>query len=142
MSSESSSTALRASPRGCGEVVLIVDDEPLLAELAVRQITDLGYVALAFTSSRSALQALFDAPAMVDLVLTDESMPELSGSELVASIRARGLDIPIVLVSGDVTATLKDRARAAGVCEVLSKPLHDVSLATALACGLQAKRRQ
>jgi CheY-like chemotaxis protein len=68
-------------------------------------------------------------------------MPELSGSELVASIRARRLDVPLIMMSGNVTAALKERARAAGVCELLSKPLSDVSIAAALARCLRSKAR-
>jgi len=133
---------LPVTPRGSGEIVLIVDDEPLLVELAVQRLTELGYAALAYTSSRAALQALFDAPATVDLVLTDENMPELSGSELVAAIRARRLDVPVIMMSGNVTAALKERARAAGVSELLSKPLRDVSIAAALARCLRSKARR
>jgi len=128
-------------PRGNSEVVLVVDDEPLLVQLAVLQLADLGYAALAYTSSRTALQALFDAPARVDLVLTDENMPELSGSELVASIRARRLGVPVIMMSGNVTPALEERARGAGVCELLSKPLRDVSLAAALARCLRSQAR-
>ena len=130
-----------AMPRGNGEVVMIVDDEPVLVELAVQRLTDLGYVALAYTSSRTALQALLHEPARVGLVLTDENMPELSGSELVAAIRAKQLDVPVIMVSGNVTAALTERARAAGVCEVLSKPLRDASLAATLARCLRSKGR-
>jgi CheY-like chemotaxis protein len=124
---------------GNGEVVMIVDDEPFLVELAVQRLTELGYAALAYTSSWTALRALFDAPAQVDLVLTDENMPELSGCDLVAAIRAGRLDVPVILMSGNVTAALEERARAAGVCALLSKPLRDVSLAAALARCLRSK---
>jgi CheY-like chemotaxis protein len=130
---------LPATPRGNGEVVLIVDDEPLLVELTVQRLTELGYVALAFTSSRTALRALLDAPAKVDLVLTDENMPELSGSALIAAIRAERLDVPVIMMSGHVTEALRERARATGVCALLSKPLDDASIAQALARCLPSK---
>lgn len=132
---------LPVAPRGNGEVVLIVDDEPLLVELAVQRLTELGYAALGYTSSRTALQTLFDAPARVDLVLTDENMPELSGSELVAAIRARRLDVPVIIMSGNVTPALVERACAAGVSELLSKPLRDAPIAAALARCLRSKAR-
>jgi len=131
--------AAPAVPRGHGETIMIVDDEPLLVELAMQQLTELGYVALAYTSSRSALQALVHAPAKVDLVLTDENMPELSGSELVAAIRAGQLDVPVIMMSGHVTPALAERARAAGVSELLSKPLRDAAIAAALARCLRPK---
>jgi CheY-like chemotaxis protein len=118
---------------------LIVDDEPLLVELTVQRLTELGYAALAFTSSRTALRALLDAPAKVDLVLTDENMPELSGSALIAAIRAERLDVPVIMMSGHVTEALRERARATGVCALLSKPLDDASIAQALARCLPSK---
>ena len=83
------STAPRETPRGRGEVILIVDDEPLLVELAAERLAELGYAPLPFTSSTKALQAFLEAPSSVDLVLTDEKMPELSGSRMVDAIRAK-----------------------------------------------------
>ncbi|MDB5856546.1 MAG: sensor hybrid histidine kinase [Ramlibacter sp.] len=130
-----------ATHRGQGELILVVDDEPLLVELAVEQLTELGYAALAYTSSREALQAFLDAPAKVDLVLTDEKMPELSGSELVAAIRARGYDLPVIIMSGNVTAGLEERARALGIGELLRKPLSDEAMAAALARWVRPKSR-
>jgi len=122
-----------AAPSGNGEVILIVDDESLLVDLAAERLTELGYSALSYTSSRDALQAFLDAPSKIDLVLTDEKMPYLSGSELVAAIRATRPDIPVIMVSGNVTAALRERAQALGVGELLPKPIaHDV-LAAALA---------
>jgi CheY-like chemotaxis protein len=125
--------------RGNGEVVLIVDDEPLLLELAVQRLTELGYTALAYSSSQAALQALIDTGSRIDLVLTDENMPEMSGSELVAAIRAKRIDVPVIMMSGDVTAALQERARAAGVSELLGKPLRETSLAAALTRCLRLK---
>lgn len=133
---------LPVTPRGHGEVVLIVDDEPLLVELTVQRLNELGYVALAYTSSRTALRALLDAPARVDLVLTDENMPELSGSALVAAIRAERLDVPVIMMSGNVTEALRERARTTGVCALLNKPLNDVSIAEALARCLRSNGPQ
>jgi len=139
--SDAACPELPAMPRGNGEVVLIVDDEPLLVELAVERLTELGYAALGYTSSRNALQAFLDAPSKIDLVLTDEKMPELSGSELVAAIRARRFDVPVIMVSGNVTAALQERARASGVSELLRKPLAEDVMAAALARCLPSKAR-
>lgn len=119
--------------RDGGRVVAIVDDEPLLVELAEELVVKLGFVALAFNSGGDALAA-FDDPALkVDLLLTDEVMPVLSGSELVAAIREKGWNIPVIVMSGNVTAALEQRARANGVCALLRKPLSHATLAAALA---------
>src|SRR4051812_9965306 len=106
---------LPAMPHGNGEVVLVVDDEPLLVDLAVDRLRELGYGCLAHTESRQALQVFLAAPASVALVLTDEKMPELSGSELVAAIRAGGSAVPVIIMSGNVTAALEERTRTLGI---------------------------
>jgi CheY-like chemotaxis protein len=128
-------------PRGNGKVVLVVDDEPLLVELAVQRLHELGYGSLAYTQSPDALRAFLHAPASVDLVLTDEKMPELSGSDLVAAIRQEGSAVPIIIMSGNVTPALEERARAWGTCELLRKPLSVDTMAAALARCLRSGAR-
>jgi CheY-like chemotaxis protein len=130
----------REPDRGSGQVVVIVDDEPLLAELTEAMVVALGYVALTFGSGERACAAFDDAGMEADLLLTDEKMPGLSGSALVAAIRAKGRDIPVVMMSGNVTAALEQRARAIGVCALLHKPVSRESLAEALARCLRPRR--
>lgn len=126
--------------RDSAKVVMIVDDEPLLVELTAEMVIELGYVPLTFGSSERACAAFDDADLKVDLLLTDEKMPSLSGSELVAAIRARGWDIPVLMMSGDVTAALRQRARAVCVCALLHKPLSRKTLAAAIARCLRLGR--
>jgi CheY-like chemotaxis protein len=70
-------------------------------------------------------------------VLSDESMPEMTGSELALELRRIRPDIPILLMSGYVTPALSARAREAGVHEVLAKPLVIGEIAGSLAKALQ-----
>jgi CheY-like chemotaxis protein len=126
--------------RGDGQVVMIVDDEPLLIELAEGMIIGLGYASLAFSSSARASEA-FDSGLKVDLLLTDEDMPGLSGSELVSAIRTKGWDIPVVMMSGNVTTPLKQRARANRVCALISKPFSRELLAATIARCLRDRRQ-
>jgi len=72
-------------------------------------------------------------------VITDESMPGTSGSELIRKVRAIRPEIPIVLVSGYLNAAVVQRAREAGADEVLKKPLAARDLATSLAHVLQGR---
>jgi CheY-like chemotaxis protein/anti-sigma regulatory factor (Ser/Thr protein kinase) len=125
--------AVRELPRGRGETVMIVDDEPMLVALAEEMLAGLGYEPVGFESSRQALQVFRSKPGRFDLVLTDEAMPELVGSELAREIRLLRPDIPIILMSGHGGAALAQRAAAIGVEEVLHKPLQSVDLAEALA---------
>jgi CheY-like chemotaxis protein len=126
-----------SAPPGNGETVLLVDDEEALVRLGEEMIADLGYEPVGFTSSVAALQSFRDAPARFDLVLSDEAMPEMTGSELARSIREIRGDIPIVLMSGYVTPALTQRARDAGFADVLAKPLVARDIARSLAEAIQ-----
>jgi FixJ family two-component response regulator len=121
-----------ALPQGHGETVMIVDDEQALMSLAEEIVAGLGYEPIGFASSNAALAAFRAAPDRFDAVLTDESMPELVGTELAREIRRLRPSLPILLMSGHGDASLIARARAAGVGEVLHKPLHAHEIAQAL----------
>jgi CheY-like chemotaxis protein len=124
--------------RGNGESVMIVDDERALVALAEETISGLGYAPVGFDSSVAALQAFRREPKRFDLVLTDETMPGLTGTELAREIRRLRPDIPIILVSGYSGTQLSERARAAGVTEMLRKPLVRRDIAESVARALRA----
>jgi len=123
-------------PQGHGETVLIVDDEPMLVALTEEMLAGLGYEPVGFESSRLALQDFRAEPTRFDVVLTDEAMPDLVGTELAREIRRLRPDIPIILMSGHGDPALEERAAAMCVREVLHKPLQRVDLAGALARAL------
>jgi CheY-like chemotaxis protein len=123
-------------PRGNGESIMIVDDEPSLVELAEEMLAELGYEPAGFQSSAAALKAFADDPRRFDLVLTDEMMPDLSGTSLAIEIRRLRPDIPIVIMSGYVDTDVMTSARSAGVKDVLRKPLRSRDLAEALGRAL------
>jgi CheY-like chemotaxis protein len=123
----------RQAPRGNGETVMIVDDEPALVTLAEELLAELGYEAAGFQSSVAALEEFRRDPQRFDLVLTDEAMPELVGTELAREIHRLRAEIPVVLMSGYGGTTLAARAAAVGVREVLRKPLESRDLAESLA---------
>ena len=118
---------------GNGETILIVDDERMLVALAEETLAGLGYEPVGFDSSTAALEAFRLAPQRFDLVLTDENMPALTGIELVRKLRQIRSDIPVVMMSGYGGAQLAERAAAAGILEVLRKPLQRRDLSEALA---------
>jgi CheY-like chemotaxis protein len=128
----------RMLPRGNGETVMIVDDEPALVELAEEVVARLGYEPVGFVSSAAALDALMAAPHRFDAVLTDEMMPDLIGTELARRIRGVCPDIPILMMSGRAVAPLVSRASELGIAEVLRKPLHGRDIAESLARVLAA----
>jgi DNA-binding NtrC family response regulator len=125
--------AARELPRGRGETVMIVDDERLLVALAEETLAELGYEPVGFESSSAALEALRAEPQRFDLIVTDEAMPDLIGTELASEIRRIRPDVPIILMSGHGGPQLAMRAAAIGVNEVLRKPLQRRDLAESLA---------
>jgi CheY-like chemotaxis protein len=115
------------TPRGRGETVMIVDDEPALVALAEETLGELGYRAVAFDPSVLAL-------------LTDETMPELTGTELAREIHRLRPEVSIILMSGYSDAPLRERAQSAGVMAVLGKPLVRRNIAEALARALATSK--
>jgi PAS domain S-box-containing protein len=130
--------ATRALPQGNGETLMIVDDERALVALAEEIAAQLGYEPVGFDSSRAALEAFSAQPQRFDAVLTDESMPDLVGTELAFQIRRLRPAIPIILMSGYGGTQLTNRAAEIGVNEVLRKPLHRRDLAESLARVLES----
>ena len=132
--------SVRELPRGNGEAIMIVDDERALVKLAEETLAGLGYEPAGFDSSVAALQAFRADPLRFDLVLTDETMPDLSGTELARELRRLRPEIPIVLMSGYSGARLTERAHAVGVSDLLRKPLVSRDIAEPLARALGARR--
>jgi CheY-like chemotaxis protein len=118
-----------ALPRGQGQTVMIVDDEKLLVALAEETLAELGYEPIGFSSSVAALDAFREAPQRFDIILTDETMPDLVGTDFAQQIALLRPDIPIVLMSGYSGAQLHERASAIGIREVLHKPLQSKDIA-------------
>ena len=126
-----------ALPGGNGETVMIVDDERALLELAEETLAELGYEPVGFDSSTAALAAFRGAPERFDLIVTDEAMPDLTGTELAREIKQSRPDIPIILVSGLGGTQLAKAAAATGVSLLLRKPLQRRDLAESVARVLE-----
>jgi signal transduction histidine kinase/CheY-like chemotaxis protein len=123
---------------GSGEAVMIVDDERMLIALAEEMLAGLGYEPVGFDSGEKALQAFRLAPQRFDVVLTDENMPGLTGTELTRQVRQIRPDIPVILMSGHGGAQLAERAAAVGISEVLRKPVQRSDLSEALDRALRS----
>ena len=112
----------KTAPKGQGRV-MVIDDEAALMRLTTKTLMELGYSTFGFTSSAKAIAAFLADPEQFDAVITDESMPGASGSELIRKMRVLRPTMPILLVSGYLNAAVIERAREAGASEVLKKPL-------------------
>jgi signal transduction histidine kinase/CheY-like chemotaxis protein/integral membrane sensor domain MASE1 len=129
-----------AVPFGNGESIMVVDDEPALLELAQEILAELGYEPVGFNDSLAAAEAYESNPGRFDLILTDEVMPQQTGTELAARLRERYPRLPILLISGYGGPGFEIRAQAAGVNQVLKKPYHKRELAEALSQALSLAR--
>ncbi len=114
---------VEAAPRrGRGERILYLDDEESLVILAKRMLGRMGYEVTGFNDSAKALEAFATAPQDFDLVLTDLSMPGMSGMEVSRRMLQIRPDIPVLLATGYVRTEDVEQARVIGIREVIWKP--------------------
>jgi len=125
-------------PRGNGETILIVDDDAPLVPLAEEILAALGYEAVGFDQSATALEVFRAAPDRFDLVLTDDIMPEMTGTELAGVMHEIRPNVPIILMTGGGRPVRTHRLHAAGIREVVKKPLLSSTIADLLARHLSA----
>jgi CheY-like chemotaxis protein len=124
--------SLRTPLRGQSEHLLLVDDEAALIRLWTVALTDLGYRVTAFTDSRAALDAFRDAPDAFDLVITDQTMPHLTGETLAQEILRLRPRLPVILCTGQVPAAAGSRPRPLGIRATLLKPVSRLDLSLAI----------
>jgi PAS domain S-box-containing protein len=109
--------------------VLYVDDDISLAHLGQAMLTPLGYKVVACTSGYEALQIFLQTPQSFDRVITDQTMPYMTGETFVRALRRIRPDIPIILCTGYSSSIDADKARAQGIEAFLMKPLSIDTLA-------------
>ncbi len=105
------------------ERILFVDDEEALVEMGEDVLAELGYTVISRTSSREALELLKVDPSRFDLVITDQTMPGMTGVELAKEVLILRPDMPIVLCTGFSHLVDADKATMAGVKAFAMKPL-------------------
>ncbi|WP_246299026.1 hybrid sensor histidine kinase/response regulator [Desulfolutivibrio sulfodismutans] len=118
--------------------ILYVDDEESLAEIGAELLAGLGFQVTAETDPRQALERFRADPGAFDVVVTDQTMPGLSGTDLSRELLAIRPDLPIVLVTGFSESLSKDRVKALGIRNFLLKPVlrKDLAAAVSQALGL------
>jgi len=126
------SAPTRDVPRGAGERVLFVDDEPSLTEVTRRMLERLGYNVVAHASSTDALAAFRADPSAFDLVISDLTMPVMTGAQLALEMRRVRANVPVILSTGYLDRLDPDTARALHARELLIKPYTSEDLATAV----------
>jgi CheY-like chemotaxis protein len=105
------------------EHVIFVDDEEAILKTARIMLSNQGYRVTVFSDARSALERFRSDSRAFDIMVTDYSMPEMTGMELIREIRAIRKDFPVILSSGYMNESMEAEARKAGVDELLPKPV-------------------
>jgi FixJ family two-component response regulator len=102
-------------------VIAVVDDEESVRKAVVRVLQVAGFTARGFASGAEFLESRPTEPP--DCVLLDLQMPDLTGMEVLQSLRTAGADFPIVIITAVDSPTLREQCMSAGAIAYLCKPL-------------------
>ena len=131
---------LGGKPQGKGERILLVDDEKAVRNVTRRALERLGYYVTEVQDGLSAWNIFQNNPLGFDLVLTDLTMPGLTGAELASRISNLRPKLPIILISGFTESEEEGEERMTGVWARVMKPLEQNQLARVIRRGLDHAR--
>ena len=118
--------------KGSG-TILVVDDEEAALKMLKLMVTKLGFKAEAFSSAQVAVELFLLHPEAFDLVITDLTMPEMTGIELAGKIHKKSPKLPIILITGYAEGIDNpDLLNQSGIRKLLKKPLRVTEVASAL----------
>jgi len=126
-------------PKG-KETVLYVDDDVRIAKMGLQLLKRLGYNATSYNSSPKALAAFRHRPDHFDLIITDMTMPEMTGLQFAQKVREVKPDIPIILCTGYNEAVDEETALAQGINAFCMKPITLDDFATLIRGVLPEKK--
>ncbi len=118
------------------ETILVVDDDPSILEMMQLSLESLGYRVFSFSSSGEALLELQTNAKKFDLVITDMTMPKITGLELARQLLETAPDMPIILCTGFSENLSREKAEAMGIKGFLMKPVLRKNLAAAIRSAL------
>jgi PAS domain S-box-containing protein len=130
----------RTRPNEGREHILFVDDEPMLAELGRKSLESLGYTVHATTSAEGAVERFRADPDAFDLVITDQTMPEMPGHSLATALMKIRPGVPVIICTGHSTVLDAEKARAIGVKAFMMKPITRNKLAATVRTVLDESR--
>lgn len=142
-SCEAPQTASSRIPEtGNREHILFVDDEEQLVRMMQAMLEGLGYHVTARTSSVEALEAFRAQPQKFDLVITDQTMPNMTGMDLAQALFRIRPDIPVILCTGFSELVTEERARDMGIRQFIMKPVVRSELAGIVRKVLYGRERR
>jgi CheY-like chemotaxis protein len=126
---------------GRGERILFVDDEGVLLFVGTMTLEQNGYVVTGMPNGEAALRELRTNPDGYDVVLTDLSMPGLSGLQLAHQLRKLRPELPVILTSGYIGPEDQARAEKLGIHAILTKPVNTKELLATLSTLFEARTK-
>jgi PAS domain S-box-containing protein len=123
---------LASAPQGSGEFVCIVDDEDVVASCTKLVLESKGYDAVVYSSAEQCLEEIGQASRSCALLVTDQTMPGMQGTELVATLRKANPGLPAVIMSGYFSKIAPHVLDELGQIELLAKPFTSDELGNAV----------
>jgi CheY-like chemotaxis protein len=111
------------------ETILLVDDEEDVLEMMHLLLERLGYQVISMMDSAKALEVFQKTSQTFDLVITDQTMPKMTGMELIKKIRLIRSDIPVILCTGFDEKITEENARQLGISALVGKPVRIAKIA-------------
>jgi PAS domain S-box-containing protein len=127
---------------GGNERILVVDDEEPLASLTGRALRRFGYEVVTFTNSADAAAAFRAHPEFFDLVVTDQTMPRMTGEDLAQAVMSIRPGVPVILMTGFSDVMSREKAEQVGVRAFLLKPASTLQIAKLVREVLDQARAQ
>jgi PAS domain S-box-containing protein len=126
--------------QGAGERILVIDDEEVIARSTTQLLERVGYVVTTHRDPIAALHRFCEQPTSFDLVLTDLTMPTMTGVDLACRMLEVDPSMPIIVMSGFTGAWSADSLKAMGIAGLLQKPLGVADLTNAIQSALKGPR--
>jgi len=111
------------SALGGTERILLVDDDPVLSQLGKEILSEYGYNVSNCLNAIEALELFSAQPGQFDLIITDQSMPKMTGIQLAEKIQKIAPQVPIILCSGFIDAVKEETIKKYGIDAFLMKPI-------------------
>ena len=130
----------REAVTGGNESILIVDDEEYIVTMLNEMLERLGYHVTRFTDSTKAFAEFRKDPYRFDLIITDQTMPKMTGTELAEECMRIRPDLPVVVCTGFSEILSEEKARAIGISEYVTKPVVKKEIASDIRNALATRR--
>jgi CheY-like chemotaxis protein len=112
--------------------ILIVDDEVSVADFLVELLQIRGYSTEVYYESQKAMEVFLQSPEKYDLVITDQTMPVMTGAELAEKLLSMREDMPIILCTGYSEVVNEEKALGIGISRYMQKPIDIQELLSAV----------